>query len=195
MSQYILKASVSETGNQFALALSDVVKDAPKDMRAGVLLKFDIGFMHPDMKGHLGAFLELPTSFDSVDCKVLEDGMLEFVTSIPNGYNTITDLCEEWAQETEDTIQDMYEASTEDAPQLGGNVTLEVTQDPGYEQPLVISLPDEPQWLQSMTSEDHGVSDDDWKFLGQLTSDYYFGTIFAFYNREAKLLRNIFECT
>ena len=187
MKTFSIQPAAEPTGNVFGQNLSALLKGAPEEMRSSVLLQFDIGTMYPELAGTKAVFLELPPVYDYVDLRVLEDNTYEFIAAGPGGLDTVEAFCEEWDAETEDTIKDMYEGDIE----FGGAVEVVESEN---DEPLRITLADEPQWLQSMTTEDHGV-DGDWIFLGQLTSGYYFGTVFCFYDPTARIVRNIFECT
>lgn len=181
-------ASDAPTGHRLGLRLADVLTNPPGiPVRAGVLLSLDLGAVRPELAGIAIPFLELPPCGDRVVLERADDGRWTLTDQ-----DYAEDLASFWQvleQETEDSLQDLADDLASEGIPLGSPVALEPSDDPSYMTPLGWEIGPEVRWLQY----DRGNPPE--HYCGSVSSDYYFGTVHAFYDPETKVCTLEFECT
>lgn len=99
-------------------------------------------------------------------------------------------------EETEEPLgdeRDDFEGRT--GLRLGGAVDLVRSDELTARRTLSWFIGDEPCWVQARRRVDYGVVAAPWLYCGTVESDSYSGAVHAFFHREKRLLRNVFECT
>lgn len=182
------RPSATPTGHRIGLRLSDVLTNPPTEaVRAGVLLTLDLAAVKPEWAGTVIPFLELPVCGDLVRLQRAGDGRWTLVDQ-----DFASDLESFWVtleEETEDSMLDLAEDLADEGMPLGSHVALEESDEGSFQRPVGWEIGDPIRWLQY----DRGFEAAD--YCGSVSSDYYFGTVHAFWFPETGMLHLHFECT
>ena len=202
---YQAVAAEAPTGHRVGVPLAEVLAGPLPAMRNRALLQLDLGAVEPVLRGTTAVFLELPPAVSVVDLRLDASGAYEFVRvgeyvqrgkvfrKRAGGLRRFAAIL---AEETDEPIGDGpedFERSTQ--LRLGGAVRLEKSDELAARRTLSWFLGDEPCWVQASRRADYAVAAAPWLYCGTVESDAYVGAVHAFFHREKRLLRNVFECT
>ena len=181
-------ASDDKTGHRFGLRLDDMLTNGPSTpIRAGVLLALDLGAVRDELAGVVIPFLEVPPCGDLVRLKREADGRW---TVVDQDYaSSVEEMWAVFEEETEDSLVDLAGDLADEGLPPGSAVAFEPSSEGEFQSPLGWEIGEEIRWVQA----DRGHDPE--QYCGSVTSDYYFGTLHAFYDPVAEVCTLAFECT
>jgi len=186
-----VRPSDTPTGH-VAIAPAEAFIDGPH-MSAAVILALDLGILDDALSGIRFPFLELAVFQTRVDLKLGEDGRFILLGSPkhgPEAFGPANDA------ELEDSIAETREDIEEEhGIALGASVRLEGPVSEGDARPFSYCRGEDIYWCQSHGAASYGVDGPQWLYVGCVQFDFYFGTVYGFYNKEAGIARLVFECT
>jgi hypothetical protein len=202
---YQAVASDVPTGHRVGVDLAEVLVGPLPAMRNRALLQVDLAVVEPALAGTAAVFLELPPATSVVDLRLDASGKYEFVRvgeyvqrgkvfrKRAGGLRRFAAIL---AEETEEPLGDRPEEFARSTRlRLGGAVRLTKSDELAARRTLSWFIGDEPCWVQAGRRVDYAVTAAPWLYCGTVESDAYVGVVHAFFHREKRLLRNVFECT